>query len=67
MKNRQIARLLREIGAFLEMKGVPFKPRAYEKAADSLEALAQPVEEVYARGGGARCSIRVRWPSCSPA
>ena len=32
MKNPQVAQVFREISAFLEMEGVPFKPRAYEKA-----------------------------------
>jgi DNA polymerase (family 10) len=51
VKNAEVARILREIAAFLEMQGVPFKPRAYDKAADSVLSLADPVEEVYARGG----------------
>jgi DNA polymerase (family 10) len=51
MKNPDIARILREISAFLDMQGVPFKPRAYEKAALSVSALEEPVEELYAQGG----------------
>jgi DNA polymerase (family 10) len=51
VKNAEAARVLREIAAFLDMQSVPFKPRAYEKAADSLLALGDPVEDVYARGG----------------
>jgi DNA polymerase (family 10) len=51
MKNPEIARILREISAFLDMQNVPFKPRAYEKAAQSVSALEEPVEEVYAKGG----------------
>jgi DNA polymerase (family 10) len=51
VKNAEAARVLREIAAFLDMQDVPFKPRAYEKAADSVLALGDPVEDVYARGG----------------
>jgi DNA polymerase (family X) len=51
MKNPEIARILREVSAFLDMQNVPFKPRAYEKAAQSVSALEEPVEDLYARGG----------------
>jgi DNA polymerase (family X) len=33
------------------MDDVPFKPRAYEKAARSIEALEDEVENIYRRGG----------------
>lgn len=36
---------------FLEMEGVAFKPRAYEKAADAVESCEQPVHELLAEGG----------------
>ncbi|HSD11564.1 MAG TPA: DNA polymerase/3'-5' exonuclease PolX [Candidatus Binatia bacterium] len=51
MKNPQVAQIFREISAFLEMEGVPFKPRAYEKAAESIAALEDPIERVFACGG----------------
>lgn len=51
MRNAEVARIFREIAAFLEMDDVPFKPRAYEKAGESIEALGEAVEEVYERGG----------------
>ena len=51
MDNRQIGRALREISLFLEMDGVPFKPRAFEKAALAIEALDHPVEKVWQGGG----------------
>lgn len=35
----------------LEMKGVAFKPQAYEKAAHSVEMLEQDVREMYKDGG----------------
>jgi DNA polymerase (family 10) len=51
MKNAEIARLLREMSLFLEMEGVAFKPRAYEKAAYEVESLAEPLAEIHAAGG----------------
>ncbi len=51
MKNFEVAKVLREIGVFLDMDDVPFKPRAYEKAAKSIEALEDDVEVIYGRGG----------------
>ena len=38
---------------FLELDGVPFKPRAYEKAALAVEALARPLHEIEASEGEA--------------
>ena len=35
----------------LEMKEVGFKPRAYEKAADSIESLAEDIGNIYKHGG----------------
>ncbi len=49
--NQSIAELLREIGEYLEMQSVPFKPRAYEKAAGVIEALEEEVVDVYKKGG----------------
>jgi DNA polymerase (family 10) len=51
MSNQEIAKILREIGEYLEMQSVPFKPRAYEKVADILEVLEEPVSEIYKKGG----------------
>jgi len=44
--NAEIASALREMALFLEMEGVPFKPRAYEKAALAVEAEARPLHEI---------------------
>ena len=49
--NRDIARMLQEIAVFLDMDGVAFKPRAYEKAAYAIEGLEEPVTAIFARGG----------------
>jgi DNA polymerase (family 10) len=51
MKNLEVARILRNISILLDMDDVPFKPRAYEKAALSVEALEEAVEQIYQRGG----------------
>jgi DNA polymerase (family 10) len=51
MKNQEIAKIFYEIGDFLEMDEVPFKPYAYQKAAITLETLEEDVEEIYKKGG----------------
>ena len=51
MRNFEVARILRNISILLDMDNVPFKPRAYEKAALSIEALEEDVEDIYAKGG----------------
>ncbi|MBI1993489.1 MAG: DNA polymerase/3'-5' exonuclease PolX [Deltaproteobacteria bacterium] len=51
MRNAELARIFREIALYLEMKEEPFKPRAYEKVAYSLEALGEEAAEIYKRGG----------------
>ncbi|MFI5397489.1 MAG: DNA polymerase/3'-5' exonuclease PolX [Candidatus Binatia bacterium] len=51
MSNADIARIMREIAVYLDMDGVPFKPRAYEKVAYAIEAVDEPLTEVYRRGG----------------
>lgn len=51
MKNHEVARVLRNISILLDMDSVPFKPRAYEKAALTIEALERDVEETYREGG----------------
>jgi DNA polymerase (family X) len=51
MTNAAVARVMREVAALLEMDGVQFKPRAYEKVAYTIEALDEPLAEIYKRGG----------------
>jgi DNA polymerase (family 10) len=51
MTNADVAERLREMALFLDMTGVQFKPRAYEKAAHAIEALDCPVAELFAAGG----------------
>ncbi len=49
--NRDIGKVLREISAYLEMEGVGFKPRAYEKAAETVEASEEQVARLLEEGG----------------
>ena len=51
MRNKEVAQLLSNFAVFLEMDDVPFKPRAYEKAAETIEALGEDIEEIYRMGG----------------
>lgn len=51
MKNREIAELLYEAADILEYQQVEWKPRAYRKAAQNIENLAEDVETIYKRKG----------------
>jgi DNA polymerase (family 10) len=51
VSNRTITGLLREIGEYLAMQNVPFKPRAYEKAAEAIDGIEEEVSEIYKTGG----------------
>ena len=51
MTNAEVAGFLREISLFLDMTGVAFKPRAYEKAAYAVDALDRPVQQLYLEEG----------------
>ena len=50
MKNQLVVRILNEIADMLDMQGVEFKPRAYRRAARTVESFAEPIEQVYAQG-----------------
>ena len=51
MKNQELAKILRMMANYLEMKGVAFKPQAYEKAAYSVEALDEDIEDFVKKKG----------------
>ena len=51
MTNQEISKILFEIGEYLEMQGVAFKPRAYEKSAEAVAAFQGELAEVYKKGG----------------
>jgi len=46
MKNMKVATILYEVADLLEMKEEKFKPRAYRRAAGTIESLSRPVEEL---------------------
>jgi len=50
-ENQKIAEIFYEISTYLKMKGVPFKPQAYEKSAKILEELEENVFLIYQKGG----------------
>ena len=51
MRNAELARVFRDLAAYLDMEGVPFKPRAYEKAAQAIESHDRPLDEMYRASG----------------
>jgi DNA polymerase (family 10) len=46
MRNNEIAQILNEIADILELQGVQFKPRAYRRAARTIENLTDELSEV---------------------
>lgn len=50
ISNQEVASELYEIADLLELKGVEWKPRAYRKAAQSIETLGEPIVSIYERG-----------------
>ena len=50
MKNLEIAKILRQIEEMLEINSVPFKPKAYRKAAEIIENLKEDVDLIYKKG-----------------
>ena len=52
MKNQEIAKILKEIAEMLEINSVAFKPKAYRKAAESIENLKEDISSIYKIGGG---------------
>ena len=52
MRNQEIAKIFYEIAIYLEMNNENvFKVRAYEKAAQTIESMAEDIGELYKRGG----------------
>src|SRR3989344_3942937 len=49
--NFELAKIFNEMAVFLDIKEVEFKPRAYERAAYSLENLDRNVKDIYQEGG----------------
>ena len=51
MNNKELAKIFYEIAEFLEIKGTPFKPQAYRKAARALENLERDISVIYQQSG----------------
>ncbi|GMX58599.1 MAG: DNA polymerase/3'-5' exonuclease PolX [Candidatus Microsyncoccus archaeolyticus] len=51
MKNQEVAQILFEIGEFLELQEIPFKPQAYQQAAVAIDNLEEDIKEIYEREG----------------
>ncbi len=49
--NQKIAALLYEIADIWELKGIEWKPRAYRKAAQSIESLSEDISDIYKKQG----------------
>lgn len=49
--NQELAKIFLEISEMLAINDVPFKPRAYENASESIAALSEDVKDIYKRGG----------------
>ncbi|MFH1609392.1 MAG: DNA polymerase/3'-5' exonuclease PolX [Candidatus Bipolaricaulota bacterium] len=48
MKNPLVARILYEVADLLDLAAVPFKPRAYRRAARAVEECPTPIEDLVA-------------------
>ncbi len=51
MHNQEISKILFELAELYEMKNVPFKPRALERASETIDSLGEDVSDIYKKGG----------------
>src|SRR3989344_212367 len=51
LTNKEIAKILAEVGEYLAMDDVPFKPRAYEKVAETIGSLEEEAADIYKKNG----------------
>jgi len=51
MSKQELAKIFNDMARYLYMEEVPFKPQAFERAAESLESLEEDVGEIYKKGG----------------
>ena len=51
MKNQEVAQILFEIGEFLEIQEIPFKPQAYQQAAVAIDNLEEDISQIYKEKG----------------
>ncbi|MFX0169604.1 MAG: DNA polymerase/3'-5' exonuclease PolX [Candidatus Hodarchaeota archaeon] len=50
MENKEVVKVLNEIADLLELQEVSFRPRAYRRAARSIEGLSESLQDIAARG-----------------
>jgi len=50
-RNQKIAQILKDISYLLEINSIPFKPKAYLRAAASIENLDEDILDIYKKGG----------------
>lgn len=55
--NAQISRVLKEMAALYEMRDVPFRPRAYEKAAMGVEEADEELARIFEETGSSCCRV----------
>jgi DNA polymerase (family X) len=51
MNNKELARIFSNLALYTSIEDVPFKPQAYERAAEALGALADDAKEIYKQEG----------------
>jgi len=51
MINKKVAQILYEIGELLDIQGVAYKPKAYQRAAKALEDLKKNISQIYKKEG----------------
>lgn len=51
MKNQEVAQILFQIGEFLDLQEVPFKPQAYQQAAIAIDNMEDDILDLYKREG----------------
>src|SRR3989344_5871140 len=51
MINSELSKIFKEISVFLEIKGVLFKPQAFEKVAYTVGSLEEDLKDIYKEGG----------------
>ena len=49
--NSELSKIFREMAVLLEMKGVAFKPRAFERVAYAVGSLQEDLGDIYKEGG----------------
>jgi len=51
MKNQEVAQILFEIGEFLDLQEIPFKPAAYQQAAIAIDNMEEDILDLYKKEG----------------